>query len=56
MKTLLEWLFTNQQSLPDGIYTVNQFGHVFCNGMMVHEGLKPTFNKYGKVNKRIKKL
>lgn len=53
---LLEWLFTNQQSLPDGIYRVNGFGHVFCNGMMVHEGLQPTFNKYGKIDKRIVRL
>lgn len=56
MKTLLEWLFEHQQKLPDGIYTTDQFGHVFCSGIMIYEGVKPTLKKYSKIDKRIKKI
>ena len=54
--SLLEWLFTNQQSLPDGVYNTDKFGNVFCSGMLMCGDVKPTFNKYGKINKRIVKL
>lgn len=53
---LLEWLFTNQQSLPDGVYKTDEFGHVFCSGIMMCGDVKPTINVYGKINKRIVKL
>lgn len=56
MKTLLEWLFENQQKLPDGVYTTNQLGIIFCDGTMILSEVKPTSNKYSKINKRIKKL
>ena len=54
--SLLEWLFTYQQSLPDGVYNTDKFGNVFCSGMMVGGDVKPTVNIYGKIDKRIVKL
>ena len=54
--SLLEWLFTNQQSLPDGVYNTDKFGNVFCSGMLIGSDVKPTISMYFKIDKRIKKL
>lgn len=56
MKTLLEWLFENQQKLPDGVYTTNRLGIIFCDGTIILSEVKPTLKKYSKIDKRIKKI
>lgn len=52
--TLLQWLFANQLSLPDGIYKSDRFGNIYCSGMMLKGSVKPTSNQYLKLIKGLR--